>query len=379
MTMSGMPPSHRWPARRPTWLAGAWVSAWAALLLIPSVHAVGGSGRPALAAVGVVVVAVLFGVLTWPALAFRGLRPRAGARLVLLAALTAVATALAADLGVGALPLLVAIAVGVTAPVRWAPWLVVVLAAGASSLAGAEGDGWSQALWGTGMTTLLAGLLTVAFGWLGQVISELEETREELAQLAVGEERDRFARDLHDLLGHTLSLIVVKAQVARRAAGTDPAAVAQHAADIEEIGRDALTEVRAAARGYRAPTLDTELARAARSLRLAGVEADVVRGHGALSPAEDEMLGWVVREGVTNVIRHAGARHTRITTVTDSTGTRVLVEDDGVGPEGGGDDGSGLLGLRERAQRAGGRLEVSGDGAGFRLTAVVPVATVGER
>ncbi len=373
VTMTGMPSPPAWSSPRPRWLAGAWLSLWAGLLLAPSVSGLGRAARPALSGAGLLLLAATFGVTMWPAL----VRPRrehpwpAQVAAALLAVLAALVVGIAADVGIGALPALVAIAVGGVASVRWAPGLVLAVALGAVALGAATSAG-TDALWTVGMTTLLAGLLTVAFAWLGEVIGELQATREELARAAVAEERVRFARDLHDLLGHTLSVIVVKAQVARRAASTDPAAAAAHSADIERIGREALGEVRQAVQGYRSPTLDAELARAGATLRAVGIDVEVRTAHAGLSPEEDEMLGWVVREGVTNVIRHARARHAVIATSTDGTGSRVVIEDDGVGPGPGPSDGSGLAGLRERAQSAGGRLEVSADAAGFRLAAVIP-------
>ncbi len=373
VTMAGMPSPAVWSSPRPRWLAGAWLSLWAGLLLAPSVSGLGRAEHPALSGVGLLLLAATFGVTMWPALVRRR-RGRAWpgpAAAALLVAMAGLVGGISADLGIGAMPALVAIAVGGVASVRWAPWLVLVVALGAVAL-GAVTSAPTDTLWTVGLTTLLAGLLTVAFAWLGEVIGELQATRVELARVAVADERVRFARDLHDLLGHTLSVIVVKAQVARRAASTDPAAAAGHSADIERIGREALGEIRQAVQGYRSPTLDAELARASATLRTVGIDVEVRTGHGELSPEEDEMLGWVVREGVTNVIRHARARRAVIATSTDGTGSRVVIEDDGVGPGPGPSDGSGLAGLRERAQRAGGRLEVSADGAGFRLAAVIP-------
>ena len=376
--MAGMP-SHLapWAARRPAWPALAWVGLWAAGLLLPSAVTVGAVSRPWLAGAGLLLVAVLFGLAAVPALLARERRDRNLWPVVAGQAAVTAALAAVPGLDLGALPVLLAIGVGVGAAVRWVPALVTATAVAAVVAAHAQGASWSSAGWGVGLTTLLAGLLTHAFAWLGVVIADLRCAREELAVAAVEEERARFARDLHDLLGHTLSVIVVKAQAARRYAHTDPEATAAHAADIEAIGREALTEVRQAVRGYRAPTLDAELSRAVRALEAAGIEADVVRGHQGLGPAGDEMLGWVVREGVTNVIRHARARHTVISTSSGPQGNAVVIEDDGVGPGADPDGGSGLAGLRERAQRAGGMVEAGGDGSGFRLSAVVPVAPGG--
>jgi two-component system sensor histidine kinase DesK len=188
---------------------------------------------------------------------------------------------------------------------------------------------------------------------------------------------------MHDLLGHTLSVIVVKAQVARKLAGGDPAQAEQQAADIEEIGRVALGEVRQAVAGYRGRGLARELESARAALADAGITTEV-RQDGPPAPAgADALLGWVVREGVTNVVRHSGGHRCEID-VRNSGGTvTVTIRDDGGGASGGSSaghsaapsaGGHGLDGLRERLADDGGTLEAGPcpDG-GFRLTATVPV------
>ena len=171
----------------------------------------------------------------------------------MVAVLALVVAALTADGGMpwGTLPILVAIAVGTSTPMRWAPWLVAALAVAAALTDGLSSGAWDGAIWSTGLVTLLAGLLTCAFGWLASVIEELQSTRRELAQSAVSAERLRFARDLHDLLGHSLSVISVKAQAARRSVSSDPEAAQRHTADIEQLALQALAEVREAVQGYR--------------------------------------------------------------------------------------------------------------------------------
>lgn len=377
-TMTGMPlqlASSR--PGGPPWPAIAWVALWTVALLLPSAWGLDGASEPVLAAAALVLVGVLFGLVAVPVVAGRGVLGRGRWPLVIAQAAVTAALAAAPGVELGALPILLAIGVGTGAAFRWVPGLVVVTATAAALVDHAQGSSWPDAVWGLGLTTLLAGLLTHAFAWLGSVIEQLRRAREELARVAVEEERRRFARDLHDLLGHTLSVIVVKAQAVRRSADSDPAATADHAADIESIGREALTEVRQAVQAYRAPTLDGELSRAVRALHAAGIEADVVRGHDGLTSVEDEMLGWVVREGVTNVLRHARARRTVIWTRTGPEGSRVVIEDDGVGPLPASGDGAGLVGLRERARDAGGMVEAGGDPSGFRLSAVVPSGRVG--
>ncbi|MBB5964941.1 histidine kinase [Planomonospora venezuelensis] len=214
---------------------------------------------------------------------------------------------------------------------------------------------------------------TAAAGVAVHVTLELYRTRRELAEAAVGAERERFSRDLHDLLGHTLSLMVVKAEAVRRLAPRDPSSAARQAAEIEEIGRRALTEVRAAVSGYRGRGLAGELAAAGAALREAGVRATVTADEVRLAPHTDALLGWAVREGVTNVIRHAGAAACRIGVRAGEEEVVLEIENDGSG--GRGERGHGLNGLAERAAAAGALLEAGPvGGGGFRLRVAVPVA-----
>jgi len=286
--------------------------------------------------------------------------------------LTGLAVVLAQDSGsVFLLPLLVAIAVSVVAPPRQAPALigVVTLLSGAVALIA----GWEAGLvaWLV-VTTLLSGLGTFAMFRMGATVEELNRTRRELADAAVTAERMRFSRDLHDLLGHTLSVIVVKAEAIRRTAEADPAAASVHAAEIEQLGRSALVEVREAVAGYREGSLADELSRSAAALRAGGVYADVAPAPDDLDAATQSLLGWVVREGVTNVLRHADASRCRITVGFDGTRASVAVRDDGSGP-GEIHAGSGLTGLAERVREHGGELSAGRNGTGFELRAEVPV------
>ena len=128
-----------------------------------------------------------------------------------------------------------------------------------------------------------------------------------MARSAVEKERLRFSRDLHDLLGHTLSVIVVKSEAARRLAPRDMDAAIVQITDIESVGRQALTEIREAVTGYREGSLATELDRAAIGLTAAGIEPVVRQSGPPLEPQTEALLGWVVREAVTNAVRHSGA------------------------------------------------------------------------
>lgn len=231
-------------------------------------------------------------------------------------------------------------------------------------------------------------LLQVAFGagaiairQLTIAVGQLRAAREELARLAVAEERLRIARDLHDLLGHSLSMIVLKSELAGRLLPTAPARAAAEIVDVERAAREALRQVRAAVAGYRQPALRGELAVARELLAAAGVAATVDDSAGPLPTALDGLLAWAVREGVTNVIRHSRARHCAIRISRQGDTVRAEVVDDGRGPAGRTPiSGNGLAGLAERAAAHGGRLEVGRrPEGGFRLLLEAPASDGGVR
>jgi two-component system sensor histidine kinase DesK len=230
-------------------------------------------------------------------------------------------------------------------------------------------------VWAEGFVVLLAGAASSAFAALLDTVAELRRTRQELARMAVAEERERFARDLHDLLGHTLSVIVVKAQAVRRLAGTDPDAAVEHAVDIEQIGRRALGDVRQAVDAMRAPTLVDELDEVRRALDAAGIATSVDWDAAEPSGKADEVLAWVLREGATNVMRHSGASACRIGLAERDGRLELSIADDGVGsPTPPTVRVGGLAGLRDRVAAAGGDLVVERPADGFRLVASVPGA-----
>jgi two-component system sensor histidine kinase DesK len=240
---------------------------------------------------------------------------------------------------------------------------------------------------------------------VGQVISrnaQLAEARNEITRLALADQRNEFARDLHDILGHSLTVVAVKAELAGRLASLDPQRAETEIADVERIARQALADVRAAAAGYREITLAGELASARTALAAAGIEADLPdqdQGMTSIPRLRQELFGWTVREGVTNVVRHSGASRCRIRV----TPSEVEISDDGCGPPappngtangtangtGGGEErpadhlerlasgygpgcGHGLAGLRERAA-AGATLSVARSATGgFVLRVHVP-------
>ncbi len=213
-------------------------------------------------------------------------------------------------------------------------WAVVscsALAAVTSSIAGADGG----SVLGYVASSAGIGLLMLLFRDLRIRNEELSEARAELARLAVAQERERFARDLHDLLGHSLSVIALKAELTRRLIPDRPSDAAKEVGEVEQVARTALSEVREAVSGYRQPTLEGELAGARMALSAAGIQANVQRPAISLDPETEAILAWAVREGATNVIRHSGAQHCTVRVTKSLTDAAVEVLDDGVGAAGG--------------------------------------------
>jgi two-component system sensor histidine kinase DesK len=208
------------------------------------------------------------------------------------------------------------------------------------------GPGWTQAV-ALVFTVLVVLVVTEAI----RANAALVEARAEVARLASEAERNRIARDLHDLLGHSLTAITVKSTLARRLVTADGARAGEEMSAVETLARQALADVRAAVSGYREVTLAGELARGRELLRACGVTADLPTATDVVGPAHQELFGWVVREGLTNVARHA--RATRCTVTLSASAVEVV--DDGAGGSPG--PGSGLAGLRERVAAAGGNLE----------------------
>jgi two-component system sensor histidine kinase DesK len=217
----------------------------------------------------------------------------------------------------------------------------------------------------------IVGLSAVAGCLLIAANQQLSFAREQIARLAVGEERLRFARDLHDLLGHSLSVIALKSELAGRLIKITPGLAAHEIEDIEKVARDALREVREAVTGYRQPTLAAELAGAHEALTAAGIDYRVDQDHVPLPPALEAVIAWTVREGVTNVMRHSRAKRCSIRITNQGGQATVEVIDDGRGgmPQA----GSGLRGLEERVRERGGTLTAEPlPHEGFRLRVTLP-------
>lgn len=223
------------------------------------------------------------------------------------------------------------------------------------------------------------GLDMIGFIRLSDALRELHHARKELAQQAVTEERLRMARDLHDLLGHTLSLITLKSELAGRLLEKDPRTATQEIREVERVARQALREVRQAVNAYRQQTLRGELEAARQILEAAGIDCRIEYDARVLSLDVDTVLGWVVREGVTNVIRHSRAQHCMIRAVSTEKYARVEVSNDGYPRENNMTNqiGSGLAGLAERVGKQGGHLEAVPESqagiSGFRLIVEIPL------
>ncbi|MEV4186635.1 sensor histidine kinase [Streptosporangium canum] len=205
------------------------------------------------------------------------------------------------------------------------------------------------------------------------LVVQLRQAQEEVARLAAGEERLRIARDLHDLLGHSLSLIVLKSELAGRLAENGSARAVAEIRDIESVARQALVEVRDAVSGYRQRGLAGELDGARAALEAAGTQVTVRIAGTPLPEALDGLLGWAVREGATNVIRHARATRCVIDVTHDGEATTLEIVDDGRGASPYG-PGSGLNGLTERVAAAGGTVSAGPRESGFALRIAVPAA-----
>jgi two-component system sensor histidine kinase DesK len=251
----------------------------------------------------------------------------------------------------------------------------VVMAGATSAIGGASGGATIGAI----ASTAGVGLLMLLLRDLRIRNTELLEARAELARLAVAEERERFARDLHDLLGHSLSVIALKAELAGRLLSSERTdGAATEIADVERVARGALSEVREAVSGYRQPTLDGELAGARMALTAAGIDATVKRDPVSLDPQTEAVLAWAVREGATNVIRHSGARRCTVALGVRLGGAWLEMTDNGAGVDAAAAamNGQGLAGLAERVNQLHGRLEAgAAPGGGFRLAVTLPTAS----
>jgi len=227
----------------------------------------------------------------------------------------------------------------------------------------------SGALW-----VFTLALTCVAQVWIWDVTMRLDRARQAEGEVAVLRERLRFAGDLHDIQGHQLQAIALKAQLAARLIGVDDDLARRHANDAHALALEALGETRELVQGYRRVGLAVELANAVGILKAAGVEAAVEGAPEAVPVALQPLFGSLVREGATNLLRHTVAERCEIAVEREGDDVVVRMADDGVAREPDPDgDGSGVAGLRERFAAVGGRVEAAPLAAGgFVLTGRAP-------
>jgi two-component system sensor histidine kinase DesK len=228
-------------------------------------------------------------------------------------------------------------------------------------------SGWA----GICLLTLLVGFGNHHWAVSHCAEQKLQMAHNEIEHLATVAERERIARDMHDVLGHTLSLITLKSELARKLVDRDPERAKQEMRDVENTSRAALADVREAISGYRSDGIFAELARARATLETAGVKMECETARVSLSPAQESVLSLALREAVTNVVRHAQAQNCVVRLVHDDQLCKLEVADDGSGacaPE-----GNGLRGMRERLESVGGSL-VRQTELGTRLIIQLPLA-----
>jgi two-component system sensor histidine kinase DesK len=255
--------------------------------------------------------------------------------------------------------------VGLPLPV--AITLSLLLASAAEALP-AVVPGWHDN--GYGLAVLLGSLATWGIRQAAVRQNRLSSAQQEIADLAVQNERARIASDLHDILGHSLTVVTVKAELAQRLLDVDLERARKELSDLEALARDALSDVRSTAMGVRGISLPGEIAAAKAALAAANVEADLPGATDEVPSRNRELFAWTIREAVTNIVRHSKAKHAQVKLGPAS----VEILDDGVGAVACDGDGQGLSGLRRRAEALGARLTVGGrdDEPGFRVRVEVP-------
>ena len=256
-------------------------------------------------------------------------------------------------------------------------WAVLAGAAAAGSAVGglvawARGDGVGEAVAHPVVLTAVVGAATLGMFWSWDVADRLDGARRLAAELAVKDERLRFAADLHDIQGHHLQVIALKSELAARLAERDPARAAAEMEEVRQLATDAIRDTRAVVHGYRRTTLDEEIANATRVLAAADIDATMTV-EGAAGDAD--LLGLVVREATTNVLRHSRAAHASVEYRVVDGRARLRIGNDGVtgAAASDGTGGTGLRSLAERLTAAGGELTWARDGDRFEVAATLPV------
>lgn len=312
------------------------------------------------------------GVIAFCFLYFRSYWVR-GRELVLVAAAT-LALGLAfwpISIGAGAFFIYAASMIGLLETPRWAMRGVAAIAVTTVLYALVLRRDLVSSLWPV-VFVLIVGGINIHYSQVGRANARLRLAQDEIAHMAKLAERERIARDLHDLLGHTLSLVILKSELASKLAERDPERSREEIRDVERIAREALAEVRAAVSGYRTSGLEAEVQHARTTLNTAGVRVTTDVTSRKLPPSHEAVLCLALREAVTNIVRHSGARNAQLTIAASETLCTLSISDDGRG--GNAPFGSGLSGMRERVDILGGTLTRTGTG-GTTLTVTLPIAT----
>lgn len=279
------------------------------------------------------------------------------AHLVVMVALSALVTPILLGEMVGMLSYVICLAL-LTLPLRWGLTVWGVCIAVAVAFPILEGDL---------VPIFLAGIMVVvgAVVLLIRNLTEREARHQALAEeFRIGQERDRVARDVHDVLGHSLTVATVKVELAERLIDIDPERAKSELAQVRSMTRQSLAEIRATVSGLRVAQLDEELAYARNALRDAGIGADLPNDPEVVDPLHRSLLAWALREGVTNIVRHSSADGCRVAWGSDW----LTITDDGIG-WGDASEGNGIRGLRERVRPAGGTVALAAgpDGKGTEM------------
>ncbi|MCZ1017864.1 sensor histidine kinase [Streptomyces noursei] len=372
-------------SRRQALRKAMWIALWLLYLAGPVGELTGHGFSTAQRIWGITGLALF--VLAYCVLVFRHVwhRPPVSQRYTPLAAMLVLSVALTWTLGYTWLVLFIftSVASAVVLPWQRSRWVIPLVTAVVIAVGARYPEIRGYYLFAYALPALGSGFVMVGVQNLIRTTQELRAAREEVARLAANEERLRLARDLHDLLGHSLSLITLKSELAGRMLPGRPEDAAKQVADIEQVSRQALVDVREAVTGYRRPRLAVELAGARAALRTADIAVtvdpaleDEPRG---LTADTEGALAWALREAVTNVVRHSGAGRcalllTEEWEADDRHYVCLTVNDDGDGPPRAQHDGNGLAGLRERLALADGHLETGQPrgSRGFTLRAYVP-------
>jgi two-component system sensor histidine kinase DesK len=372
-----------------------YAQAWLVCLLFPILTLI--QPRPPvfpllLAVAGLVIFVACYTATMWshPLHAEAHRRWSRGSALALLLGLVALALVLSLAYGSSFLWLLVGVSAmaGVLLPARSAFMVVMVLTLLTLGSAVGMAGGLNAADWLHIVPLVLLvrglGLDMAGLARLAGALREIHAARDELARMAVMEERLRMARDLHDLLGHTLAMITLKSELAARLTAENPARAAQEMREVEQAARQTLREVRVVVAGARQPTLQGELDGARQLLEAAGIVYTLEQAAEALPASVDAALAWAVREGVTNVIRHGRASWCRVRVMTtdgrisvEITNNAVQTHESNSAPP---STSTGLAGLTDRVTAHGGQLIAELLDDGFRLWVELPIerSTMGQ-